>query len=176
MNSRLFLIKSVLCVILFFSSVALVYHFRWFIPFLQSETSFIVPNGQNPSVWFVVQIFNNVIFLYIGFSLLRLLNKYQQTGFFDHLSLKIIDRIIVSCLVLASVGGIQTVVNNFSEVHFSQWTSFESVSNLLLRSFMSLLIFKEPQTVFLLLAILLWAIKQFVIKALFIKTENEAFV
>lgn len=35
---------------------------------------------------------------------------------------------------------------------------------------------REPQTMYFLLAIILWAVRQFVSKALVIKTENEAFV
>ena len=91
-------------------------------------------------------------------------------------SLKVFNVVIASCIGLALLGAIQTVVNNFYEVHFTQWTSLVSVTNLAFRSFTRLLVLREPQTMYFLLAIILWAVRQFVSKALVIKNENEAFV
>jgi hypothetical protein len=170
------LIKSVLWGAIFFSTLALVYHIRWFIPFLKDDTNGVVPNNQMPFIWFVVQICNNIIFLFVGFLLYKLFRKYQQTGYFDNESLKAFDGVIISCIGLALLGAVQIISNNFYEVHFNQWTSGVSVSNLLFRSFTKLLIFQEPQTMYFLLAIILWAVKQFVKNALIIKNENEAFV
>jgi hypothetical protein len=62
------------------------------------------------------------------------------------------------------------------KVRLQQWTSPVSIANLALRSFTRLLILKEPQTMYFLLAIILWSVKQFVAKALIIKHENESFV
>lgn len=173
---NLTLITSVLWVAIFFSALALVYHTRWFISYLQDNTSGVVPNRQMPFVWFVVQICNNIIFLFVGFLLFQLLKKYKQTGFFDNGSLKAFNGVIGSCIGLTCLGAIQIVSNNFYEVHFNEWTSIVSVSNLLFRSFTRLLVFQEPQTMYFLSAIILWSVKQFVTKALIIKNENEAFV
>ena len=174
--SNLILIKSVLWGAIFFSALALVYHIRWFIPFLQDNTNGVVPNQQMPFIWFVVQICNNIIFLFVAVLLFKLFRKYQQTGFFDRESLKTFDGVIISCIGLALLSAVQIVSNNFYEVHFNQWTSVVSVSNLLFRSFTKLLIFQEPQTMYLLLATILWTVKQFVNKAIFVKIENEKFI
>jgi hypothetical protein len=112
----------------------------------------------------------------VGGLLIRLINKYNRTGFFDEESLKVLNGVILSCIGLALLGAIQTVVNNFYEVHFDQWTSLESFANRLFRAFTRLLILREPQTMYFLLAIILWAVKQFVSRALVIKSENEAIV
>lgn len=173
---NLVLIQSVLWGAIFFSSLALMYHIRWFIPFLMDNTNGVVPNQQMPFIWFVVQICNNIIFIFVGFLLYKLFRKYQQTGFFDSESLKAFDGVIISCILLALLGAVQIVSNNFYEVHFNQWTSVVGVSNILFRSFTKLLIFSEPQTMYFLVVIFLWAVKQFVIKALIVKNENEAFV
>jgi hypothetical protein len=169
-------IKTVLWIAVFFSAEALIYHIRWFVPFLQHKTGFADPAEQIQFVRFMVQICNNIIFLFVGYILIRLFSKYQQTGFFDSSSLKVFDVVIVSCIGLAILGAFQIVSDNFSEVHLNQWTSVESIANLVLRSFERLIIFKEPQTMYFLLAIFLWTVKQFARKALFIKNENEAFV
>lgn len=170
------LIKSVLGIILFYSVLALVYHIRWFVPYLLNHTSDVVPAGQLPLLWFVLQILNNLIFIIVALFLQRLFRNYNQAGYFDHKSLKVFNVVIISCLLLGLSGALQTVVNNFSEVHFDEWNSLAGIANLMFRTVTQLLIFKEPQTMYLLLAIVLWTVKQFVNKALFIKAENEAFV
>jgi hypothetical protein len=175
-TSNLILIKVVLWGAVFFSAQALVYHIRWFIPFLKDKITYVVPDGKMPFLWFVVQIFDNIIFLLVAILLIRLFSKYRKTGFFDKGSLKVFNGVIVSCIVLALLGAIQTTVNNFYEVHFNDWTSIEGVTHRLYRAFTRLLILREPQTMYFLLAIILWAVKQFVTKALIIKNENEAFV
>ncbi|HEX9513176.1 MAG TPA: hypothetical protein VF939_21950 [Puia sp.] len=175
-SSNLILIKVVLWGVLFFSTEALVYYVRWFVPFLRDKMAYVVPVGKIPFLWFVVQICDNIIFVLVGLLLLKLFRKYQKTGFFDKGSLKVFDGVILSCIALALLGAVQTIANNFYEVHFNQWISFESIANLLLRSFTRLIILREPQTMYFLLAIILWAVKQFVTKALLIKNENEAFV
>lgn len=176
------LIKMALWGAIFFSSEALVYYIRWFIPFLSNKTVNVavpircVPSGKMPLLWFVTQICDNIIFLIVGVLLIRLFNKYKKTGFFDNESLKVFNGVIFSCIGLALLGAIQTIVNNFYEVHFDQWTSVGSIANRLFQSFTRLLILREPQTMYFLLVIILWAVKQFVTKALIIKNENEAFV
>ena len=170
------LINIVLWGAIGFSTLALVYHIRWFIPFLEGKTAFVVPGSQLPFLWFVVQICSNVIFLLVGFAFVNLFRKYQKTGFFDQGSLKVFDIVIISCVGLAFLGAIQTISNNFYEVRFNDWTSFDSIANLLFRSFTRLLVFREPQTLYLLLALILWPVKQFISKALIIKDENESFV
>ena len=83
---------------------------------------------------------------------------------------------IFACLGLGALGAAKTVMNNFSEVHTMEWTSLVSILNLVLRSFTRLLIINSPQTVYLLLAAILWVVKQFVITALEVKRENESFI
>lgn len=173
---RLIAIKAVLWGTILFSSLALVYHIRWLIPFLQTKTNFVIPNEQVSVVWYIVQIGSNVIFLLVSFLLMKLFNKYQRTGFFDMESLKVFDAVIFACVTLALFGAILTVYNNYQEVHLEQWTTVTGVVNLIARSFTRLLVFKEPQTMYFLLAVILWAVKQFITKALILKNENEAFV
>ena len=174
--SNLILIKIVLWGAIYFSALALVYHVRWFIPFLLNNAANVVPSDQMPFLWFIVQISKNIIFIVVGLFLVKLFKKYQQTGFFDMESIKVFNVVIISCIGLGLLGAIQTISNNLYEVHFNDWTSLEAIANLMLRSYTRLLIFKEPQTLYVLLAIILWSVKQFVSKALIIKYENEAFV
>jgi hypothetical protein len=174
--SSLIPVKVILWGTIFFSAEGLVYNVRWFIPFLNNHTTNVVPIGKMPLLWFLVQILENIIFLVVGGLLIRLVNKFRRTGFFDEESLKVLNGVILSCIALALLGAIQTIANNFYEVHFDQWTSLESIANRALRSFTRLLVLREPQTMYFLLAIILWAIRQFVSRALVIKSENEAIV
>lgn len=175
--SRLILIKVVLWVTIYFSGLALIYHTRWFITFLlNSNIHFVVPVSEVPFVWFIIQICSNLIFLYVSYLLIRLFKKYRRTGFFDEESLKVFNGIILSCLGLAILGATKIIINNFSEVHIGEWTSLEAIINLFFRSFTRLLVINGPQTMYLLLAIILWSVKQFVISALDVKRENESFV
>ena len=66
--------------------------------------------------------------------------------------------------------------SNFNDVQLNAFNSIQSSINLSARFLTNIITFKEPQTMYILLAIILWTVKQFVTKALFIKTENEAFV
>jgi hypothetical protein len=175
-SPNLFFIKAVLWGIIYFSCLALVYHIRWFIPFVNSNKNVVIPNEQLSYVWYVVQIGSNIIFVIISILLMKLFNRYQKTGFFDVQSLKVFDTIILSCLILALFGSVLTVYNNFKELHVEDWTTLSGVVNLIFRSFTRLLVLKEPQTMYFLLALILWAVKQFVTKALILKNENEAFV
>lgn len=169
-------IKVILWGIIFLSCLALIYHVRWFIAFLKSNTNVVVPNEQVSVVWYVIQIGSNIIFVHVSFLLMKLFNKYQETGFFDAASLKVFDIVILSCVLLALFGSVITVYNNYKEIHLEDWTKLAGVINLIFRSFTNLLVFKEPQTMYFLLALILWAVKQFVTKALILKNENEAFV
>jgi len=175
--SKLVLIRLVLWVIVYFSSLALLYHIRWFISFLLNpDNHYVVPMNEIPSVWFIVQICSNLIFLYVSWLLVRLFRKYQQAGYFDSDSLTVLNGVIWSCLGLAFLGAVKIIINNFSEVHIGEWTSMVSIVNLFFRSFTRLLIFNSPQTIYLLLAAILWAVKQFVTRALEVKQENETFI
>jgi hypothetical protein len=175
-DSKLILINAAIWGVIFFSGLALVYHIRWFVPFLTSGMSHVVPVNQLPGLWFVVQICNNLIFIISSILLIRLFQKYKRTGFFDTTSKKVLNTLLFSCIILAVLGSVQTIANNFYEVHFDEWTSVESIANLVFRSFTRLLVFREPQTMYLLVAAILWAVRQFVTKALIVKEENEAFV
>ena len=175
--SRLTLIKVVLWLTVYFSGLALIYHTRWFIAFLlNNNIHFVVPVGEVPVVWFIIQICSNLIFLYVSYLLIRLFKKYRRTGFFDEESLKVFNDVILSCLCLAVLGATKIVINNFSELHISEWTTFAAIINLFFRSFTRLLVINGPQTMYLLLAIILWSVKQFVASALDVKRENESFV
>jgi hypothetical protein len=174
--ASLITIKAILFAVIFFSFLALVYHTRWFIPYLENKSTVPYLNEKVSVLWYVVQICNNLIFLLVGFLLLKLLQKYNRTGFFDGTSMRVFDTVILCSILLALLGSVLTVYNNIHEVHYNEWTSVESVANLIFRSFTHLLVFKEPQTMYFLLAIVLWVVKQFVSKALLIKEENEAFV
>jgi hypothetical protein len=175
-KSNLTLISIVLWAAIGFSTLALVYHIRWFIPFLQGKNAAVIPADHMPFIWFFVQICSNIIFLVVGFLLVKLFGKYRKTGFFDEGSLKVFDIVIIFCLALALLGAIQSIANNFAEVHLKNWTSIEAVANLVFRSFTRLIVFRDPQTFYLLLAMVLWTVRQFVTKALIIKKENDAFV
>lgn len=175
LSTSLLLKMALYCAILF-SAEALVYHVRWFIPFLYNQPTPQLFEDKIPMLWFIGQICSNAIFLIVGILLLGLFRKYQQTGFFDKHTLRVFNVTIYGCLALALLGAIQTVSNNLSEVQYEHWTSLEAIANLTFRSFTRLLLFKEPETMYFLIAIILWAVKQFVTKALVIKHENESFV
>src|SRR5258708_20759299 len=123
-SGNLVFINLFLWVTIFFSTQALVYYIRWFVPFLNGKATYVVPVDKMPFLWFVVKICDNIIFLLVGFMLIRLFGKYRKTGFFDKGSLRVFDGVIICCLVLAFLGFVQTVFDNFYVVHFDQWTSF----------------------------------------------------
>jgi hypothetical protein len=175
-SAKLFLIKIILWGTMLMSTLALIFHIRWFIPFVINQQNHFVPAGQEPFVWFVVQICNNLIFLVVGYLLIRLFTRYKKTGYFDPGSLKVFNGVILSCLALAVLGAAQIVANDFNDMHLDQWTSIVSVSNLSFRTFTQLLLIKSPQTMYFLVAIILWVVKQFTVKALQLKNENEAFI
>lgn len=166
----------VLWCIVFFSFVALVFHVRWFIPYLTQNVSYVVPKGENPAIWFLVQITSNVVFLYVTYLLIRLVKNYQRTKFLGVASLKVFNAVIVSCLFLALVGAGQFIANHFSEMKVESWVSADAILNGLLRFSVKFLFIENPQTMYFLLAIILWVLKQFVIKALEIKNEHESFI
>ena len=179
MGNRHFLktiiIKSISWGVILFSATALIYHIRWFVPYLTNKIAYVVPNGQSPLIWFLVQICNNLIFLFVGYLLIKLLDKFNQTGFFDKQCIIALDSIIFSCIGLAILGVIKLSFSNYNDI---KATEINGVSgfNLIIRFLTNILVFKEPQTMFLLLATILWIIKQFVVKAIFVKTENEKFI
>ena len=170
------IIQFILYIVMFFSGLALVYHIRWFVPFLMNQTAAVVPEHEVPFVWFVVQICNNVVFLLIGIMLHKLFQKYQKSGYFDSSCLSVFDRIIFSCFVLAGLGFVQVLSNNIFELHLNEWTSVTAILNLAFRTFTRLLIFRDPQTMYLLLAMILWAMKKFAVNAIIVKQENESFI
>ncbi|MEI7523819.1 MAG: hypothetical protein WCJ95_05795 [Mariniphaga sp.] len=175
--SKLSVITIVLWITVYFSALALVYHIRWFIPFLlNGSMHFVVPPNEVPLVWFGTQISTNLIFLYVAWLLIRLIRKFKKSGFFDRGSLKALDGVIVSCLALALLGAVRIILNNLSELHLNDWTSAVSIVNLITRSFTRLLVFSAPQTIYLLLSIILWSVRQFVTTALAVKEENEKFI
>lgn len=159
-----------------FSVQSIIYYTRWLIPLLADHPSYIAPPVKFPQLWFVAKIASNGIFLWVGFLLLRLYRKYQRCGYFDKDSLKVLDRVIIACLSLAFLGFVQTIFENAPELHTEQWSSLWSISNLVFRFFTRQLVQKEPQTMYLLLAAILWGVRQFVVQALHIKKENELFI
>jgi hypothetical protein len=170
------LIQAVIWTTIGLSALALIYHLRWFVDFLLYDSIAVVPTEQMPIIWFGSQIFNNTIFLFVGYMLIRHFNNYEENGFFDETSLKVFDGVILACVSLAVMGAIQVLGNNFSEVHILEWKSAESAINLFVRSFTKIFVFEGPQTIYFLIAIILWSVKQFVKSALFIKKENESFI
>jgi len=175
-SAKLFLIKIILWGTMVFSTITLIFHIRWFIALLITQQKNVVPPGQEPFVWFIVQICNNFIFLVVGYLLLRLFSRYKRTGFFDLGSLSVFNGVILSCIALAVLGAAQIMANDFNEVHIDEWTSILSIFNLSFRTFTKLLLIKSPQTMYFLVAIILWVVKQFTVKALQLKNENEAFI
>jgi hypothetical protein len=103
-KSRYKILTLLLWAILIYSGMALIYHIRWFIPYLVKNQSAVVPEKQVPLIWFIVQICNNSAFIYIGWQLIRLFRKYNLTGYFDKESLKVFNTTIVLCIVLAITG------------------------------------------------------------------------
>jgi len=173
--SKPLFIKSLLWGAIIFSATALIYHIRWLITFLTDNISYVVPNGQTPLIWFLVQICNNMIFLFVGYLLIKLFSKFQKTGFFDKGCIGVLNRIIIACIGLAILGIIKL---GFSDYNDTQLYDVNVVSGLttFIRFFTNIIIFKEPQTMYLLLAIILWTVKQFVSNAIFVKAENEKFI
>lgn len=160
----------------FFSVEAIVYFTRWFIPLLTGRHSFVAPPVRVPQLWFMVKIASNGIFLWVGILLLRLFKKYQRNGYFDRDSLRVLDKVIIACVSLAFLGFIQTIVENADELHVEQWSSFWGIANRIYRFFTRMLVFKEPQTMYWLLAAILCGLRQFVVQALTVKKENDLFI
>jgi hypothetical protein len=173
--SKQILSKLILWGAICFSTIALMYNIRWFIPFLINNIAYVVPNGQSPLIWFIVQICNNLIFLYVSYLLIKLLRRYQQVGFFEKECIVVFQKIIMCCVVLAILGILKLGFSNYNDVQIGQ-LNMVSGFNSFIRFFINILVFKEPQTMYLLIATMLWVVKQFVTKAIFVKAENEKFI
>ena len=174
--SKFTFIKIIIWGAIFFSGLALIYHIRWFIPYLLNDVASVVPFGQTPFIWFIVQIWNNIIFLIIGYLLIKLINKYQQTGYLDTENLRVFDIVIIACGLLAILGALKLAFSHYNDMKLDDVTSISSGINLFIRFITNILTFKEPQTMYFLVATILWAVKQFVIKAILVKSENESFI
>ena len=159
-----------------FSSEALIYYTRWFIPLLSGHHSFVAPPVRFPALWFMGKIASNAIFLSVAILLLRLYSNYRKSGYFEKDSLRLLDKVIIACLLLAFVGLTQTAFENAAELHLNQWTSLWAILNCIYRFFTRLFVLREPQTMYLLLAAILWGVRQFVTQALNVKKENELFI
>ena len=159
-----------------FSAQAFIYYARWFAPLLTGHHSFVAPDVKIPQLWFIAKIAGNSIFLWVGILLLLLNKRYNRRGYFDRDSLHILDKVIVACLSLALLGFAVTISENAGELHTDQWSSLWSSTNLLWRFVTRQLVQKEPQTMYLLLAAIIWGIRQFVVQALDVKKENELFI
>src|SRR5581483_2319273 len=81
-----------------FSAQAIIYYIRWFFPLLSGHHSFVAPPVKNPQLWFVLKIASNGIFLWVGLLLLRLYKKYYRRGYFEKDSLRVLGRVIFSCV------------------------------------------------------------------------------
>jgi len=160
----------------FLSLQAIVYYIRWFIPFLNSHHSYILPPGKTGAVWFLIKILSNMIFLTVGILLLRLFRQFRASGYFGKESLHALDFFILACLGLALLGFAQTIFDNISDLHFREWSSPWAAANRAYRFITHEFVLREPQTMYILLAAILWAVRQFVEKALTVKTENESFI
>jgi hypothetical protein len=174
--SKIPLIKAILWGIILVSFLALIYHIRWLFPFLTDSFAHRVPTGQSPLVWFCVQILSNILFVFVGFLLIRLFNRYQINGFFDRQSLKVFDAVIISCVILAFLGLVKLAFSEFLPLPLSHYKSFWGAINLFTFLIIDTITFREPQSMYLLMSSILWVVKQFVIKAISIKSENEAFI
>lgn len=170
------IIQLVLWSAILFSALAFCYHLRWFISYLVDGIHFVGAANQFPSIWFVVQLTNNIIFLYSAYLIYKLIRNYGHKGFLDHTCMQTFNILIIACLWLAGSGSVLTLSNHLNEFHLDAWTSLYAIANLLFRSTTNLLIFDSPQTMYLLLALILWCVKQFVANALLIKKENESFI
>jgi hypothetical protein len=154
--SKQILSKLILWGAICFSTIALMYNIRWFIPFLINNIAYVVPNGQSPLI-------------------IKLLRRYQQVGFFEKECIVVFQKIIMCCVVLAILGILKLGFSNYNDVQIGQ-LNMVSGFNSFIRFFINILVFKEPQTMYLLIATMLWVVKQFVTKAIFVKAENEKFI
>ena len=111
-----FFLPSIVWVAIFLSATALIYHVRWFIPFLANKTAYVVPAGQEPFTWFLIQIGNNLVFLFAGYLLVQLFNRFRKTGFFDEKCVGVFKRIIACCLLLALMGVIKLASGSYNSI------------------------------------------------------------
>ncbi|OOG77502.1 DUF2975 domain-containing protein [Algoriphagus sp. A40] len=174
--SKIILLKCAILGTMLFSSLAVVYHVRWLIAFLLSSAQNHVPSGQQPLIWFCVQILSNATFLAVGYFMLSLFDRYKQRNYFDDYSLKVLNGVIHSCFFLAILGVIKLASSEFYPLPLDEYKSIWGTLNLMTFLLIDVVTFKEPQTMYLLIAIILWAVKQFSIKAIAIKSENEAII
>jgi len=175
-NRASFVIGLIALATVLLSFQAIIYYIRWFVPFLTSHHSYIVPPGKTAAVWFIVKIISNSIFLAVGILLLRLFWRFRISGYFGEDSLRVLDFFILSCLGLATLGIFQTICDNIRELHFNEWSSAWDITNRTYRFITHQFVLRDPQTMYILLAAILWAVRQFVEKALTVKKENESFI
>lgn len=161
---------------IYFSLVSLVYHIRWYIPWLQNGYQFLTPFGQNPNIWFLSQIFTNLFLLLGSIFLTYFIRSFREVKYLSYKSSFFISGIILCSIGLGCIGILKTILNNTESIHFEDWKNLESVFNLLLKSATELIFIKEPQTMYFMVGITLWIIKTFVSKALTYKEDSESVI
>lgn len=174
--SKLDLIKIISWSIILFSISAIIYHVRWLVPYLQDSIYHKVPSGQSPLVWFLAQIGSNIIFLYVGFALLRLNFNFHNRNMHTKNGLRIFDQVIVSCLGLVLLSVIRIASSDFYTLSLDQYVGIEGIFNLVTMLIIDTLTFKESQSMYIIIVPVMWIIKQFALKAISYKQENEAFI
>lgn len=176
LNRGSILIGLIAVATILLSLQAIIYYVRWFVPFLNSHHSYIVPPGKTAIIWFVIKIITNTIFLIVGILLLKLYRQFRTSGYFGKESLRVLDFFVLSCLGLAILGLFQTICDNISDLHFNEWSSAWATANRIYRFITHQFVLRDPQTMYILLAAILWSVRQFVEKALTVKKENESFI
>ncbi len=173
-SSQKFLPEAFLWSLMAMSALALTYQLRWFFPFLWDYTNGFLTTVR--LVEFIVQLASNSVYLLVCYLLISLLRRFKTIGYFDNSSLTVCKQIAWSCIGLGVLGSVMAIARNLSEVHWNDWTNFIAVANLGFRTVTQILFFKEPQTMYFLVGVLLFIIHDFTGKALAVRSENESFI
>ncbi len=177
LSLRSFSLPEFVCwVCLYFSIVSLVYHIRWYVPWLENGFEFLVPAGQKPGVWFLSQILTNVLLVSATVFLTLFVRSFRKTEYFNTKSGRYISGIIWCCIGLGAIGLLKTVMNNPELIHWEDWNSPAAILNLLMKSVTELVFLREPQTMYFLLGMALWIIRLFITKAVGFKEDSEAVI
>ena len=178
------------------STVVLFYHTASFAGYLADSNTELLNVGASATAWFIVQIFTKLLFILVGYLTIKLVEQYENIGFFEAQSLVYFNYIALACICMAVLQassfatdiylGLQVQVIPENQLFQEPEPTMLEESVLAFRSsiFMmaaihfvtKLFIGENPQTMYFMMALVVFTIKHFVKKALLIQADNQSII
>ena len=187
-------IKYCMYALMLVSTIVLFSHTASFAMYLAGSNTELLAIGASPMAWFIVQIFTKLLFILVGYLTIKLVEQYENIGFFEAQSLVYFNYIALACIGMAVLQassfatdiylGLQVQVIPESQLFQDPTMLEESVLAFRSSIFMmaaihfvtKLFIGENPQTMYFMMALVVFTIKHFVKKALLIQADNQSII